>query len=65
MNEAVLKLARLEGILADPVYSGKGLAGMFDLISGGYFANADNIVFIHTGGSAALFAYRDQITLDS
>lgn len=65
MNEAVLKLARLEGILADPVYSGKGLAGMFDLISSGDFANDDNIVFIHTGGSAALFAYRDQLTLDS
>jgi L-cysteate sulfo-lyase len=65
MNEAVLMLARLEGILADPVYSGKGLAGMFDQIASGYFAAAKNIVFIHTGGSAALFAYRDQITLDT
>lgn len=65
MNEAVLMLARLEGILADPVYSGKGLAGMFDLISSGYFAAAENIVFIHTGGSVALFAYRDQLTLDA
>jgi L-cysteate sulfo-lyase len=65
MNEAVLMLARLEGILADPVYSGKGLAGMFDQIASGYFATAENIVFIHTGGSAALFAYRDQITLDT
>ena len=64
MNEAVLMLARLEGILADPVYSGKGLAGMFDLISNGYFGEAENIVFVHTGGSAALFAYRDQLTLD-
>lgn len=64
MNDAVLKLARLEGILADPVYSGKGLAGMFDLVSNGYFAEARNIVFIHTGGSAALFAYRDQLNLD-
>ena len=64
MNDAVLKLARLEGILADPVYSGKGLAGMFDLVSSGYFADAKNIVFIHTGGSAALFAYRDQLNLD-
>lgn len=64
MNDAVLKLARLEGILADPVYSGKGLAGMFDLIRNGYFGSAKNIVFIHTGGSAALFAYRDQLTLD-
>lgn len=65
MNDAVLKLARLEGILADPVYSGKGLAGMFDLLGSGYFAAADNIVFVHTGGSAALFAYRGQMTLDA
>ena len=63
MTEAVLMLARLEGILADPVYSGKGLAGMNDLVSHGYFDGADNIVFIHTGGSAALFAYRDQLDL--
>lgn len=64
MNDAVLKLARLEGILADPVYSGKGLAGMFDLVGSGYFGGAENIVFIHTGGSAALFAYRDMLDLD-
>ena len=61
MNEAVLLLARLEGILADPVYSGKGLAGMFDLLRQGYFADAKNIVFLHTGGSAGLFAYADQL----
>jgi L-cysteate sulfo-lyase len=64
MNKAVLMLARLEGILADPVYSGKGLAGMFDLVDKGYFGAAKNIVFLHTGGSAALFAYRDQLVLD-
>lgn len=63
MNDAVLKLARLEGILADPVYSGKGLAGMFDLVSKDFFGSAGNIVFIHTGGSVALFAYRDQLDL--
>jgi L-cysteate sulfo-lyase len=61
MNEAVLMLARLEGILADPVYTGKGLAGLFDLVRKGDFADAENIVFLHTGGSAALFAYRDQL----
>jgi len=63
MNEAVLMLARLEGILSDPVYSGKGLAGMYDLIRNDHFEGADNIVFIHTGGSAALFAYRDLLDL--
>jgi len=61
MNEAILMLARLEGLLFDPVYSGKGLAGMIDLIRNSHFDAADNIVFLHTGGSAALFAYTDQL----
>ena len=61
MNDAVLLLARLEGLLFDPVYSGKALAGMIDLVAGGYFEGAKNIVFLHTGGSAALFAYADQL----
>jgi L-cysteate sulfo-lyase len=60
MNEAVLLLARTEGLLFDPVYSGKGLAGMIDLIRNGTLAGG-NIVFLHTGGSAALFAYADQL----
>jgi len=59
MNDAVMLLARLEGLLFDPVYSGKGLAGMIDLVGQGYFGDAKNIVFIHTGGSAGLFAYSD------
>jgi len=63
MNEAVLMLARLEGLLFDPVYSGKALAGMIDLIRNGHFDDAANIVFLHTGGSAALFAYSDQLQL--
>jgi L-cysteate sulfo-lyase len=61
MNEAVLLLARLEGLLFDPVYSGKALAGMIDLVRKGEFAGAENIVFLHTGGAAALFAYADQL----
>lgn len=60
MNEAVLLLARKEGLLFDPVYSGKGLAGMIDLIRSGTLGEG-NIVFLHTGGSAALFAYTDQL----
>jgi L-cysteate sulfo-lyase len=60
MNEAVLMLARREGLLFDPVYSGKGLAGMIDLIRKGSLSGGD-IVFLHTGGSAALFAYADQL----
>jgi L-cysteate sulfo-lyase len=63
MNAAVLLLARLEGLLFDPVYSGKALAGMIDLIGKGRFTREENLLFIHTGGSAGLFAYRDQLNL--
>lgn len=57
MREALLKLARLEGLLFDPVYSGKGLDGLIDQVRKGYFDGMQNIVFLHTGGSAALFGY--------
>ncbi|WP_224718130.1 D-cysteine desulfhydrase [Pectobacterium versatile] len=56
--EALRLLAQLEGILLDPVYSGKGMAGLIDLIRRGHFRADENIVFIHTGGSAGLFGYR-------
>ena len=61
MNNAILLLARLEGLLFDPVYSGKGLAGMIDLIDQGFFKKGENVVFVHTGGVAGLFAYRDRL----
>jgi L-cysteate sulfo-lyase len=64
MNDAILLLARLEGLLFDPVYSGKGLAGMIDLVRTGKFASSKNIVFIHTGGSVGLFAYADQLSME-
>jgi len=64
MNDAILLLARQEGMLFDPVYSGKGLAGMIDLIKKGHFGQSKNIVFVHTGGSAGLFGYSDQLKLD-
>lgn len=63
MNEAVLMLARYEGLLFDPVYSGKALAGMIDYVRQGRFTSGQNIVFLHTGGSAALFAYADTLVL--
>ena len=59
MIEAVKLLAREEGILLDPVYSGKGMAGLIDLVRKGHFSKGENVVFLHTGGSAALFAYRN------
>lgn len=57
MLEAVEMLARTEGLLLDPVYSGKGMAGLIDLIHKGHFKPKDNVVFLHTGGSVALFGY--------
>jgi L-cysteate sulfo-lyase len=57
MREALSLLARLEGLLLDPVYSGKGMAGLIDLIRRGRFKAGENVVFVHTGGSAALFGY--------
>ncbi|MFP1742328.1 D-cysteine desulfhydrase [Lonsdalea quercina] len=58
-REALQLLARLEGILLDPVYSGKGMAGLIDLIRKGHFKKGEQVVFIHTGGSAGLFGYRE------
>ncbi|HOO11633.1 MAG TPA: D-cysteine desulfhydrase [Bacillota bacterium] len=57
MIEAVKLVARTEAILLDPVYTGKAMAGMIDLIKKGYFGDAKNILFLHTGGSPALYAY--------
>ncbi|GLY70477.1 D-cysteine desulfhydrase [Amycolatopsis taiwanensis] len=58
MIEAVRLVASTEGILLDPVYSGKGFAGLLGNIADGTFAESDNVVFLHTGGSAGLFGYR-------
>lgn len=57
--EAIELFARHEGILLDPVYSGKGGAGLIDLIRKGHFKKGENVVFLHTGGAQALFGYRD------
>jgi L-cysteate sulfo-lyase len=61
--EAIKTLARLEGILLDPVYSGKAMAGLIDLVQKGWFKKGQNIVFIHTGGSAGLFGYVEDFSL--
>lgn len=52
----IQELARSEGILLDPVYTGKAFAGMIKLVEQGYFKDQDDLVFVHTGGAAALFA---------
>ena len=59
--EAVKLLARLEGILLDPVYTGKAMAGLIDGISQKRFKDEGPILFVHTGGAPALFAYHPHI----
>jgi len=57
MVEAVKLLARTESILLDPVYSGKAMAGLIDLVRNDHFEPGSNVLFLHTGGSPALYAY--------
>lgn len=59
MIEAVRMLAETEAILMDPVYTGKAIAGLIDLVRKGFFNKDENILFVHTGGSPALHVYAD------
>ena len=59
MIMAVKRCAQLEGLLLDPVYTGKAMAGLMDLCAQGAIAAGSNQLFLHTGGSAGLFAYRE------
>ncbi len=61
MAEAVQLLARTEGILLDPVYTGKTMAGLIDLVRKGFFRQEENLLFVHTGGSPALFHYMNDV----
>ncbi len=61
MIEAVQMLARTEAILLDPVYTGKAMAGLIDLVRKGYFKKGEQVLFVHTGGSPALYAYEDVV----
>jgi len=60
-REAISLLARTEGILLDPVYTGRAFGGMIDLIRRGVFSRDETIVFWHTGGTQSLFAYADEL----
>ncbi|MCP5179833.1 MAG: D-cysteine desulfhydrase family protein [Pseudomonadales bacterium] len=55
--DAIRMLARLEGLIFDPVYSGKAVAALIDLVSVGQFSGEDDVVLIHTGGTASLAVY--------
>lgn len=58
-REAIALLARSEGLLLDPVYTGRAMAGMLDLCERGQFGQEESILFWHTGGTAGIFAYAD------
>ena len=60
--EAIRLAAETEGLLLDPVYSGKAMAGLIDLCRKGHFSKDQNVVFLHTGGAAALFAYESDFS---
>lgn len=59
MIEAVKMLAEMEGVLLDPVYTGKTMAGLIDLIRKKQFKREEKVLFLHTGGAPALYAYQD------
>jgi len=58
VGDAIKLVAQTEGILLDPVYTGKAMAGLIDMVKGGRFDKGENVVFVHTGGNPALFAYQ-------
>ena len=61
--EAIKLGGALEALVLDPVYSGKGLAGLIALVRAGWWRSDDNVVFVHTGGAPALFAYQSALTI--
>lgn len=64
VTDALGLLAREEGVLLDPVYTGKAMAGLMDLERKGFFQAGETVIFMHTGGTPALFPYRDRILDD-
>ena len=63
MITAIKRCASLEGLLLDPVYTGKAMSGLFDLIERGDIRTGSKQLFLHTGGSQGLFAYREIFSL--
>lgn len=60
-NEAISIMAKQEGILLDPVYTGRAMGGLIDMIRHNKITSHDNVLFWHTGGTPALFAYSDDM----
>jgi D-cysteine desulfhydrase len=63
--DTIALLARVEGVVLDPVYSGKAFDGLLQEIAGGRFAADSDIVFIHTGGVFGLFPYKTLFSTSS
>ena len=61
VREAIALAARQEGLLLDPVYTGKAMAGLIDHVRTGLIPRGSRVLFIHTGGLPAIFAYGDQL----
>jgi len=61
ISRGIAALARSEGVVLDPVYTGKAWLGLLDLMETGFISHDENLVFIHTGGTPALFPYRSQV----
>jgi D-cysteine desulfhydrase family pyridoxal phosphate-dependent enzyme len=59
--EAIQLLARTEGVLLDPVYTGKAMAGLIDLVRSGEIGGDKTVIFLHTGGAPALFTQADAV----
>lgn len=59
---AINTLAQAEGILLDPVYTGKAFAGLLDLLAQAIFGNEEHLIFLHSGGLPGLWAYRHEVT---
>lgn len=60
-TEALYEVAQKEGILLDPVYTGKAFAGLLDLVEKGTFSRDEHVVFLHTGGLPGLWAYEEEL----
>ncbi len=65
VKEAVALTARMEGILLDPTYTGKAMAGLIGLVRQGRWSTEQNIMFLHTGGTPALFGYPELLLPES
>lgn len=63
-NAAIMIAGQDEGVLLDPVYTGKAMAGLMDCVAKGKIAKGNHVLFVHCGGSPALFPFNEQLTVD-